>query len=1060
MSLSQKTLQIDTILVESLYTREIPLSTSQVYMATVSPVGPFISSVARTNTQTNTELVLTTVSSLTVTYTTSVFAGSDSRGDFDAFGTGALFSNPKAVAMGPTGTLYVFDTSNRKIRTIDTYGNVTTLLQDTNSSVSRGIAVNSAGIVYYPKVDSIIRVDQTGTVSVFASGFTSIQGITVDSNGILYVFDSFQIKKIDTNGNTTTLATISAVIESITVNSQGVVYVAVLLASNPAIYSITPNGTVTPITTPSFATSINGITVNSAGIVYFTTTSNSVWMLDLNNNSTRVYIYPSQTQYLNGITVDSRGILYISTGNSIQRLVPPNVLYYFYSYVLSTRVEPGPQPVCGCTPVTKPEMGQFLEWTCQPISTLYYPFFHGSNPKDIIDKLSRFSTTISNAATDIPPLLDQINTLSTTTNKTYSTLTAMNSSTITSYSSYILYNSTFAASSFNILNSALSTLSTNTIQVSTNLYAIFSTYSTNIVQQAGYYYKLRPIPLASPVPTYWSGYPPRYIGPTLSSMYLSTVANQGLMNSYVNLLSTTSTLWGRSNSTIQHSTLEYIAYTETAPNYIDSGSTISTAFSHYYSTFAYNISTGFYGNDVSTISTHLTTYANAYYTTVPTNGPYISTAASSIITTNSSFNANQLTYIDNRTLIFPTNTFADTEAIEVASAMTAINSSQNYQTLSTLNSSFLSVIVPAINVLTISTTVAAYKTISTYGTSIFSTFSTLFPFILGETSLSTSSTFVNTVLSFSTMMNQETSTVYALNQSYIAAPGVSSISSNLSTYTGAAYATYSSQFSTLSTMLQFSTVIYQAALSTMMYNYSTIRLLANYSTPYTTDFASIQASTVYTSSIQGNTLGIQVNPTGLYTVAVKGGINATSVCLPTLDIYATDSTVVTSGLHIIQAQTSNIIFNDAFTITQPSLGYSSLVGINTTTPAYALDVVGDARKLTGTSWRTVSDGRIKHLESDPDYETLLYQVSTLRLVRYEWSEDYRVTHDLPRHDYIGFLSQEVEKVFPDAVTLREEEGFPDFRSLSTDQIMKAKFALTRHLIKRISTLQVRINNLL
>jgi hypothetical protein len=61
---------------------------------------------------------------------------------------------------------------------------------------------------------------------------------------------------------------------------------------------------------------------------------------------------------------------------------------------------------------------------------------------------------------------------------------------------------------------------------------------------------------------------------------------------------------------------------------------------------------------------------------------------------------------------------------------------------------------------------------------------------------------------------------------------------------------------------------------------------------------------------------------------------------------------------------------------------------------------------------------------------------------------------------IGFLSQEVEPIFPDAVTMLPENGIDDFRSLDMDQIYKAKFAVTQNLIGRASTLQMRLNRLL
>jgi hypothetical protein len=41
-----------------------------------------------------------------------------------------------------------------------------------------------------------------------------------------------------------------------------------------------------------------------------------------------------------------------------------------------------------------------------------------------------------------------------------------------------------------------------------------------------------------------------------------------------------------------------------------------------------------------------------------------------------------------------------------------------------------------------------------------------------------------------------------------------------------------------------------------------------------------------------------------------------------------------------------------------------------------------------------------------------------------------------------------------------ENGFSQFLSLDTDQLMKSKFAVTQHLLHRVSSLTTRINTLL
>jgi hypothetical protein len=60
---------------------------------------------------------------------------------------------------------------------------------------------------------------------------------------------------------------------------------------------------------------------------------------------------------------------------------------------------------------------------------------------------------------------------------------------------------------------------------------------------------------------------------------------------------------------------------------------------------------------------------------------------------------------------------------------------------------------------------------------------------------------------------------------------------------------------------------------------------------------------------------------------------------------------------------------------------------------------------------------------------------------------------------MGFLSQEVEKIFPDSVSEMSENGFSDFKSLDTDQLYKAKFALTQNLLSRLEDLKTRLNAL-
>jgi hypothetical protein len=101
---------------------------------------------------------------------------------------------------------------------------------------------------------------------------------------------------------------------------------------------------------------------------------------------------------------------------------------------------------------------------------------------------------------------------------------------------------------------------------------------------------------------------------------------------------------------------------------------------------------------------------------------------------------------------------------------------------------------------------------------------------------------------------------------------------------------------------------------------------------------------------------------------------------------------------------------------------NSNVGIGTTTPNYKLEVNGSAGKPGGGSWSNSSDRRLKDLHGD--YKKGLNEILELSPVLFNYKKDN--PRELPDDIiYQGFVAQEVQKIFPEAVS-QGEDGYLDF----------------------------------
>ncbi|MBW6534205.1 MAG: tail fiber domain-containing protein [Mariniphaga sp.] len=102
---------------------------------------------------------------------------------------------------------------------------------------------------------------------------------------------------------------------------------------------------------------------------------------------------------------------------------------------------------------------------------------------------------------------------------------------------------------------------------------------------------------------------------------------------------------------------------------------------------------------------------------------------------------------------------------------------------------------------------------------------------------------------------------------------------------------------------------------------------------------------------------------------------------------------------------------------------NTFVGLGTTAPTQKLHVVGNAYKTEGgTSWATSSDLRLKTVLGK--YEKGLDEIAALNAVRFVYNEG-NPRELLSDVEQVGFVAQEVQKIFPEAVS-EAEDGYLDF----------------------------------
>jgi sugar lactone lactonase YvrE len=228
---------------------------------------------------------------------TIALAGSSAvTGAASGTGTGATFNNPEGLVVDSTGDIYVADTDNQEIRIITPFA-LTTILAGTGA----------VGAVNGPGMNAV---------------FDAPKGVAVDTSGNVYVadFGFDRVQKITPAGKVTTLAIGLNNPNAMAIDASGNLYVVVApqvnaANANPSVEVISPQGNVTPLTSPPAAAGA-GVAIDGSGNVY--TVTNNVILKAAPNAAVTLLV--TNTFPLNnptGLAVDSAGNVYVAdTGNN------------------------------------------------------------------------------------------------------------------------------------------------------------------------------------------------------------------------------------------------------------------------------------------------------------------------------------------------------------------------------------------------------------------------------------------------------------------------------------------------------------------------------------------------------------------------------------------------------------------------------------------------------------------------------------------------------------------------------------------------------------------------
>lgn len=173
--------------------------------------------------------------------------------------------------------------------------------------------------------------------------------------------------------------------------------------------------------------------------------------------------------------------------------------------------------------------------------------------------------------------------------------------------------------------------------------------------------------------------------------------------------------------------------------------------------------------------------------------------------------------------------------------------------------------------------------------------------------------------------------------------------------------------------------------------------------------------------------------------------------------------------------------NQATPTEKMTIDQAGNVGIGDSTPSYQLELSTDsAGKPTSSTWQIASDQRLKEDIEVANYDICYNDIKALDLKYYKWKDDYIVKHDVKDYKRIGWIADDVEKIYPKAVNIVDTEidlgttyhiendeeihlgyDYPyldlgitkEMKTLNSDLILSGMFGAIKKLIEKVEILE-------